>query len=347
MTTTIRRAALYAVMLSLAFLPCSCGTPGEEETHRAEEKRQRARLSNEEEGESRGRTTPPAAEGEAAEHTREESGGEGRVALSPEAIASARIETAEAGPHAIRLRLDLPGEIVPNAERVARIVPRFPGIATEVRKALGDPVEKGEVLAVIESNESLAPYEVRSLIAGTVIAKRVVLGEFAKDDTDMFVVADLSTVWVAITVYARDLGQVCKGQRVDIAVVGGGPAGASTIDYIAPVLGESARAATARAVLANPASAWRPGMFVTARVLLDETPAAVSVRSGAIQNIDDKPVVFVAEGDAFVPRPVELGRTDGEWAEIVSGLSAGDRYVTRGAFVLKSELRKSEMGDQD
>ncbi len=267
---------------------------------------------------------------------------EGRVVLPPETIAAAGILVETAGPHAIKLVLDLPGEVAPNADRLAHIVPRFPGIAREVKKGLGDVVQQGEVLAIVESNESLSPYEVRSLISGAVIEKHITLGEFVRDDADVFVVADLSTVWVNVTVYARDLGRVRKGQHVDVSVVGEGPKGSGVIDYIGSVLGETTRAATARVVISNPSREWRPGMFITATVVLDEDAAAVAVPDSALQRLEAEAVVFVVEDEAFEARPVSVGRTDGKWTEILSGLSPGERYVVRGGFLLKSELKKSE-----
>ena len=138
---------------------------------------------------------------------------EGRVELPKETQAASGIQVAPASSRSIRATLDLPGEIVPNADRLAHIVPRFPGVAREVRKRLGDAVREGEVLAVIEGNQSLSTYEVRSLISGTVIEKHLTLGEFVRDDQDIFVVADLSNIWVNVSIYARDVSRVRRGQK--------------------------------------------------------------------------------------------------------------------------------------
>jgi membrane fusion protein, heavy metal efflux system len=290
--------------------------------------------------------------GESNEHAREaaahaeEAHEEGHIELSAEARAASGIEVAAASPRTIRVLLDLPGEVVPNADRLAHIVPRFPGIAREVRKGLGDRVKEGETLAIIEGNQSLATYEVRSLISGTVIEKHVTLGEFVRDDSDIYVVADLSTVWVHVAIYARDVNRVRRGQRATIATVGEGPTGDGVIDYVGPVVGEATRAATARVVLGNGAARWRPGTFVTARIVTAERPAKVAVPEGAIQRLEGRECVFVEDGDGFVSRPVTIGATDGEWIEILSGLEPGERIVVRGSFVLKSELQKSEAGHE-
>ena len=77
-----------------------------------------------------------------------------------------------------------------------QITPRFPGVVREVRKRVGDTVQKNEVVANIESNQSLTHYELRAPIAGTVIDRQIALGEYASEQKPAFTVADLSTVWV-------------------------------------------------------------------------------------------------------------------------------------------------------
>lgn len=284
-----------------------------------------------------------AAHSESHEAHEEESS---HVELSAEARVASGIEVESAAARTIRVTLDLPGEVVPNADRLAHIVPRFPGIAREVRKGLGDPVQEGETLAIIEGNQSMATYEVRSLISGTVIEKHVTLGEFVRDDQDIYVVADLSTVWVNIAIYARDVHRTRRGQRVTVAAVGEGPTADGRIDYIGSVVGESTRAATARVVLDNAEQRWRPGTFVTARIAIAEQPARVAVPDRAIQRLEGRDCLFVEEGDGFLAKPVSLGATDGEWIEVLSGIEPGERVVVRGGFILKSELQKSEAGHE-
>lgn len=290
----------------------------------------------------------PPAPGESAAgreaHDGHEESVEGRVELSPETRATSGIEVAAAASRLIRVTLDLPGEVVPNADRLAHIVPRFPGVAREVRKGLGDHVQEGEVLAIVEGNQSLSTYEVRSLISGTIIEKHLTLGEFVRDDQDIYVVADLSNVWANVAIYARDVGRVRRGQRVLVTSVGEGPSAEGVVDYIGPVVGEATRTATARIVISNRSQRWRPGTFVTARIVVAERRAEVAVTDAAIQRLAGRECVFVEDGDGLLARPVTVGATDGEWNEILTGLEPGQRYVARGGFVLKSELQKSEAG---
>ena len=97
----------------------------------------------------------------------------------------------------------------------------------------------------------------------------------------------------------------------------------------------------ARVELPNPDGAWRPGLFVTGDLVVEESELPVTVDVDALQSYRDWTVVFVQVGDVFEVRPVETGRRDEESVEIVSGLTAGERYAATNSFVLKAELGKS------
>ena len=284
----------------------------------------------------------PAHDGDAEGEGHEE---QRIVRLAGEGIEEFGIEILTAGPAVIESRIELPGEVLPNADRLAHLVPRFDGIVTEVRANLGEEVERGQVLALVESDQSLAPFEVRTLIAGTVIDKHITLGEAVSRDRDVFVVADLSSVWIDLTVYQGDLGRVNPGLKARL-FLGHDPTGdMGTITYVTPVVDEVTRTATARLELPNDAGRWRPGMFVTAEVVVDEIEVPLAVPRSAIHTIEDDTVVFVQTHDGFRPQPVRLGRSGGSQVEIRSGLSSGERYVGRGGFVLKAELGKAAFGD--
>ncbi len=269
------------------------------------------------------------------------------VHLPPEELKEFGIELATAGAGKLETHIDLTGEIVINPDRLAHIIPRFPGIVKAVRKRIGDDVKKGEVLAVIESNESLAPYNVVSLIDGTVIEMHLTRGELVSDATHAFVVADLSHVWADLNVYQKDLTRVRIGQK---AIISASPApveATGRISYISPVVDESTRTAIARVVLPNPKRQWRPGMFVTARVIVGNFTARVVVPKTALQRLGENTVVFVKTDEGFQPRTVHIGRANTRAVEILSGLNPGETYVSKGGFTLKSELLKESFGEGD
>lgn len=192
---------------------------------------------------------------------------------------------------------------------------------------------------------SLTRYEVTAPFDGTVIEKHIVLGEVVRDDAQVFTIADLRTVWVDLSVYQKDLPLIRQGQKVTIAAGQGIELVIGKIAYIGPIIGESTRTALARVVLPNVDGQWRPGLFVTARIDVDESVVAVLVPRSALQTIEDRISVFVETNEGFEPRPVTVGRTDDAHAEITSGLVPGEHVVIQGAFTLKAELGKGSLSD--
>lgn len=266
---------------------------------------------------------------------------ENRVTLEADQLEAAGIGLASAGPATIRETVVLSGRIVPNEDALAHVAARFPGIVRSAHKRLGDPVAPGDLLAVIESNESLQPYEVRARTAGTVIARDVSPGEFASSERELFAIADLTSVWADLDVYRRDFGRLRVGQPVRIDAGDGAPAALAALDYLSPIGSVNTQTLLARSVLPNPDGSWRPGLFVGAEVEVGVSEVAVAVPLEAVQRLRDWDVVFLADGNVFEAQPVELGRRDAQRVEVVSGLASGQRYVSAGSFVLKAEVGKS------
>lgn len=278
--------------------------------------------------------------GEHAEHA--EHGEEGHIELTPEARKNADLTIETAGPERIRTLLPVYGKVASNEEAMAHVQPRFPGVVKDVRKRLGDKVEKGELLAVVESNESLRSYEIKSEIAGLVIQKDITIGEFVKSEDTVYTIADLSTVWVDLAVFRQDFGKLKVGQAVEIHPGAGEEAMQVRVDYISPFGTEGSQTMLARCVVPNPNGDMRPGLFVTAEISIDEADAPVAVKLAAIQNVEEKSVVFVEEGDSFEAKEVKLGAKNGQFVEILSGIEAGEKYAADNSFILKAELGKGE-----
>ena len=180
---------------------------------------------------------------------------------------------------------------------------------------------------------------------GVVVEKHIVLGEALKDDSEAFVVADLSSVWIKINVYQKDLLVVRKGLLVVLSAGHGIPTAREKIAWVGPLLDEHTRTALGRVVLPNPDGHWRPGLFVTAKIAVDEIDVPLLVPKAALQTVEDRLSVFVQTDEGFAPRPVTLGRSTETYAEVTKGLQPGQRYVTKGAFTLKAELVKGSFGD--
>ncbi len=186
-------------------------------------------------------------------------------------------------------------------------------------------------------------YAITAPFDGTVIEKHITLGEVLKDDTATYVIADLRSVWVQLSVYPKDLPFVRKGQQVTIAAGHSIPDSQGQISYIGPLIGET-RTALARVVLPNPEGHWRPGLFITGEVLVEKIEVPLLIPKTALQTIEERPTVFVETAEGFKPQPVALGRSNETQVEVTAGLGPGQRYVASGAFTLKAQLSKGAFG---
>src|SRR5579859_3292191 len=205
------------------------------------------------------RTLNPVATNSAATTETENEEHTDSVVLSDAKVAAAGIELAKASAGVLHDSLLLNGMVQPNQESLVQVTPRFPGIVRDVRKRIGDSVQRGDVLAVVESNQSLTPYELKAALGGTVIDRQTTLGEYVSEQKPAFVIADLSTVWVDFSVYRRDINRVQIGDQVFIDPADGGPAIEARISYLSPVGSSDTQSALARAVVENRSEERRVG----------------------------------------------------------------------------------------
>jgi membrane fusion protein, heavy metal efflux system len=274
------------------------------------------------------------------EHGHEEGGHDDeKMKLSAEQQKNGGIQLAEAGPIDIQQTLPLYGVIAPNAERIQNITARFPGVIRTVNRKQGDKVSVGDALATIESNESMKVYTISATMNGIITDRHAVEGEQTGDEP-LFVVADMTTVWVDLSIFPRDIAQLQLGQQVRIEQVQRKLVDKGQLVYISANANPINQATNARVLLDNSKGQWIPGHFVNAQATLSKTPVAVAVQNDALQTLEGKTVVFVKEEDGFEPRPVRLGKVDSEFSEVVEGIAAGDTYVARNSFILKSEMGK-------
>lgn len=197
-----------------------------------------------------------------------------------------------------------------------------------------------------EPDTTYTHYRITAPFDGEVIDRHITIGETISAETPVFTIADLSSVWIDLSVYQKDLASIEPGQQVQMRPANNGVKGDGTIEFVQPLLGEETRTALARITMPNKGRRWKPGMFVTASVVVDASQVAVRVpRTALIRMEDGDDVIFVETNDGFEPRPVTLGRRARDHVEVTSGLEPGERYVAAGGFSLKAELGKESFGD--
>ncbi|MBB5037563.1 efflux RND transporter periplasmic adaptor subunit [Prosthecobacter dejongeii] len=265
---------------------------------------------------------------------------EGRAEMPDEILARAGVEMVKAGPAKIRQSLSLRGRVQLNEQTRSVIHPRFPGVVKTVTKELGDMVKKGDVLATVESNESLQTYEVKADSEGTVIEREVRQGGFVDSEDALFVIVDLSQVWVDFIVHRKDFPLLKAGQAVTIHADEGIESVEATLSYLSPFSAEGSQTMMARAVVPNPKGELRPGLFLTGDVVYEEAEVPVAVKTSALQSFRDWDVVFVRVGTLFEAMPFEIGRRDAEWIEVKAGIPAGISYAAENSFIIKADVMK-------
>jgi Cu(I)/Ag(I) efflux system membrane fusion protein len=197
-----------------------------------------------------------------------------------------------------------------------------------------------DIDAIAASNQILRAVPVRSPGRGYVARKGVLKGLYVQAGTELFQVADLSSVWVLVDVYESELSRVRLGQQATFeAAAAPGRRFVGKVQFIYPALNTGSRTLQARVELANPRLELRPGMFgdVTLETGADE---AVVIPADALVDTGDHRYVFVDRGGGrFEPRAVRTGASGGGKVAVLEGLAAGERVVTRANFLLDSESR--------
>ena len=266
---------------------------------------------------------------------------EGRTEIPEREAAASGISVEKAGPQIIKNSIRIRGRIVPSEHRIAHVIPRFAGVVREGRKHIGDSVTKGEVMAVVESNQSLQPFELRAQISGTVVQGHLIVGEYVAENQWVYVIADLSEVWADFYLPLTDRDSVHVGQIVEVRSPHSQHGVSGPVVYIAPYADERTQAQLVRVSLENSTGAFVPGMFVTGDLIVSETSVPTAVRTEALQGLHTWRVVFRRVGDIYEAQPVTVGRSNEEWSEVSAGLAPGDEYVTRNSFIVKADILKA------
>ena len=347
-----------------------------------------------------------------------------RVTLSAEEMASIELTYGRAEERELAPSFEAPAEIQAEPDRQATIGPRVAGRVVSVSVNIGDRVERGASLVVLESERvgraradmiaararenvarralarqqsllegrvtsqraveeaegaleiaradvlaartQLAAYGItgrggvggsarvvlRSPIAGVVVARPIHIGQWLEGSDVAVEVVDLDEVWARATVYEREMRLVREGQPIQIEVRAfPREVFSGTISRVAGTLEERTRTVSVIATLPNAEHRLRPGMFATARIQgahAHQATRMLSIPWAAVQQVDHHPAVFVkvAEG-VFELHRVHTGERTGDLVEVLNGVAPGDEVVAQGSFLLKGQLLRSTLGEDE
>jgi len=206
-------------------------------------------------------------------------------------------------------------------------------------------IPKAAIENLDKTGEARRTILLRSQVAGIVTHKSVVEGDKIGPGMDLFHIADLSKVWVEVSVYESELPFIKKGQRAELELdhmLGARLEG--TVDFIYPYLDQKARVNNVRLIFNNPDSSLKPGMFATVRIYTQVEGESIAIPTESIIHSGQRKLVFVTKGDGkFEPREVKIGAESNDgFIQILSGLFMDEMVVVSGQFLLDSESQTRE-----
>ena len=221
--------------------------------------------------------------------------------------------------------------------------------AAETLRVLG--LGASEIASLDFGSDTPGRLALRAPFAGTLVERHLQRGEFVSPEDTLFTVADLSSLWIWIDVYERDLSRVHLGDEARVTVdAWAGRAWTGTVTYLRDAVDPDSRTVRARIEVENPDGALRPEMFAAVQLLdphHDDADAAMvlAVPETALQRGPEGSVLYVQTAPGtYEQRAVRVGHRSGGYAEVLSGLKPAEKVAVAGSFLLKTEASRESLG---
>ena len=266
---------------------------------------------------------------------------EGRTTITADAARAGGVKTETAGSAIIAEFVDMAGRVEVTPEGQGEVRAWYPGRIMMLNASLGQSVRKGQVVARVESSDSLQTYSIPAPISGVIVEKNANVGDVAYNEA-LLKIANPGKLHAEFFVYPRDAERVRRGQRVVIKSLSGDSQARSTVETVLPTADLASQTLIAHVeVPPSLAGSFRPGMGVEGSFEVSSQRIPLAVKTAALQRFRDFTVVFAKFGNTYEVRMLELGRATPEWTEVLGGLEPGTEYVTDGAFLIRADIEKS------
>lgn len=274
------------------------------------------------------------------EHGDEQSA-EGYIAISAEMIKTVDITSITATSGEIKQRITLYGTSTTEPSAVSQVRARFPGIITKLSANVGDKVKKGQLIAEIESNNSLTRYSIHAAISGVITQRNANPGELANEQV-LLTIEDHQKLWLELQLFATQQSKVAIGQSVQISM--DNQIADSVISQLLPSQKDSrinSPFSIARVPIDNTQGNWYVGNLLSGSVVINKKSVSLLIDNRAIQVMEGKKVIFVKSEQGFEVRVISLGLSDRQFSQVLSGLKQNEIYAVKNSYLLKAELEKS------
>lgn len=257
--------------------------------------------------------------------------------IDPKIAKQVGIKTARASSQVLSQRIVVYGSLSSGPEQLSHIRARYSGLIKSVKPTIGDEIKRGELLAEVESNESLKSYRILSPISGTIIQRHANTGEVTRDQV-LFSIANFDTLWAEFRLYPTQQKSVKAGQPVRVVIDSWEIS--SSIQHIVPALDRPYQ--LARVKFDNREKGLTAGLLSEGQIVIGEFTVDIAVEKAAIQTLGNQPGVFLHSGNKYEFTPLSLGRSDDRYTEVIAGLTPGQRYVNDNSYLIKADIEKSE-----
>lgn len=248
-----------------------------------------------------------------------------------------------------QIEYELKTSLLLSSQSVKEAATRVAVAATSLR-ILGCDEAEIKSINPEQQGAKISHYFIRAPINGTIISKDVTLKEHIRPQTQIFSIADLSTVWITADIYEKNIPLLNSLAGKPVRVFNEAWPDRSfeaKIFYTGEIMDEKTRTVSMRAIADNPDHLLKPGMFVNIEFESGTDQELVTIPLSALQEHEGKSFVFVHTGDAeFEKRLVKPGKQNETSVVIMEGLQPGERVVLKGGFILKSKMLEDLMGEE-
>lgn len=266
---------------------------------------------------------------------------EGRTTIAADAARAGGVTVEPVGPAVLGETLPLTGRVEITPEGQSEVHARYPGRVMSLNVQLGTRVSRGQVIARVESSESLQTYAITAPISGMIVAKNVNVGSITGNGEPMLLIGDPTSLHAEFLLYPRDAERVRAGQPVTVKSLAGDYTFNGRIEAVLPSADLTSQVLIAHVDLPYQGGVWRPGLGVSGVVQVGAGEVPLAVRTKALQPFRDFTVVYARFGTTYEVRMLELGRRTPEWTEVLGGIEPGVEYVVDGPFLIRADVEKS------
>ncbi len=270
------------------------------------------------------------------EHKGEHGEEEGHVEITKTDAQKAGIINVTASAGQIKKMTTVYGRTVIDSNAMSQVSARFPGLITKLTVNVGDVVKAGENIAQVESSDSLTRYNITAPISGVVTKRHANPGELANQQP-LLTVENYKQLWVEYKIFPSQRPTINTGQQVTISSTV-----ATTQSSIMHLMANQNQPfLTARVPLDNSTGLWAPGQMLTGSIVTSQADVSLVIDNRAFQEIEGKNIIFVTNKGGYETRELQLGQTDGQFSQVISGLKAGEQYALINSYLLKADLGKA------